>query len=209
MSEKPGNIMPHQLRHAVLGVLVEESRRLAVDAPQRLMNMRGTAGGIVVPLRKEGHSLALRPGDLLGGVLDDGVPVGHGQRIGVTNVDFRLAGGCFALGIFDRNAGALQALAQRPHDILFLGRLEDMIVFIITAGEVQPLVAVGARRIEGLVEQEELQFRRHIGFQPHGLQPRHLLFEKRARRMRHFFMGVMVKHVAQHQRRAFQPGHPP
>jgi hypothetical protein len=131
-------------------------------------------------------ALPLRPGDFLAAVLDDHVPVGHGQRVGVADVDLLLAGGGLALGIFDRNAGALQTVADRPHDVFFLGRLEDVVVLVIAAGELQVAVSAFARAVIGLVEQEEFEFGGHIGLQAHGFQPGDLALQDGARRMRHF-----------------------
>ena len=45
MRQQAGHIVLHQRRHAVFGLLVEEQRRLAVGAPQRLVDMRRAAGG--------------------------------------------------------------------------------------------------------------------------------------------------------------------
>ena len=49
------------------------------------------------------------------------VAVGHLERLGVADIDLFLASPDFALGILDRDAGALQPVAYRPHDALFLG----------------------------------------------------------------------------------------
>ena len=57
---------------------------------------------------------AERPGDFLAAVLHDRVPVGHLQRLGIFDVDFFLARAPFALGILDRNAGAVRARCGWP-----------------------------------------------------------------------------------------------
>ena len=64
-------------------------------------------------------------------VLQDHVAVGHGQRVGVADVDLLLARPPLALRVLDRDAGALQAGADRPHHPLFLGGLEDVVVLDI------------------------------------------------------------------------------
>ncbi|MCY1302811.1 hypothetical protein D9M70_524920 [compost metagenome] len=134
------------------------------------------------------------------------MPVGHCQRVGITHVDLFLPGRRLALGIFDRDAGALQAVADRPHHIFFLGGLEDVVVLVVAADELQVAIAGLAGIVVGLVEQEEFELARHVGLEPHLLEPRHLLLQDRARRVRHFLVGVMVEHVAKHERRAFEPG---
>lgn len=105
------------------------------------MDVRRGAGGRVVPLGEEGDRLAALPGDFLAAVLDDRMPVGHRQGVGVTDIDLLLAGGRLALGVLDRDPGSLKAVADRPHHILFLGRLEDVVVLVVTAGELQVAIS--------------------------------------------------------------------
>ena len=62
----------------------------------------------------------------------------HLQCFGVTDIDLFLARSPFALGVLDRNAGVLQAVADGPHDRLYLGGLEDMVVLDIAAGRFGP-----------------------------------------------------------------------
>src|SRR3546814_12200942 len=66
------------------------------------VDMAGAAGQRVVPLGHEGDRLALLVGDLLAGVLQQHMVVGHGQRLVVADVDLRLAGPPLALGILHR-----------------------------------------------------------------------------------------------------------
>lgn len=99
----------------------------------------------------------------------------------------------------------MQAVADRPHHVFFLGGLEDVIVLVVARDQLQIAVAARSRVIIGLVEQEELEFSGHEGLHAHRLEPLDLLLEDGARRMRHFLMRVMVDHVAKHQRRALKP----
>src|SRR3546814_20665276 len=90
-----------------------------------LVDVRGVAGGVVVPLRHEGDRASLRPGDLLAGVLGDGVPVGGGQGVGIADIDLDLAGVGLALGVLDRAIGALPALGGGTQPVLLLAGLGD------------------------------------------------------------------------------------
>ena len=42
--------------------------------------------------------------------------VGHLQRLGIADIDLFLAEPRLALGVLDRDAGAVEAVADRPHD---------------------------------------------------------------------------------------------
>ena len=132
--------------------------------------------------------------------------VGHLQRIGVAHVDLLLARPPLALGVLDRDAGTLQAAADGAHHAFLLAGLEDVIVLDVGAGRLEPLIALGRRRLVGLVEQVELELGGAEGAHLLGREALHLALEHGARRMRHVVL-VVVEHVAQHQRRAFEPGH--
>ena len=54
-------------------------------------------------------------GQFLHGVFHERMPVGHGQRIGVANVELVLASPGFALGVLDRNPGLTECPAGRPY----------------------------------------------------------------------------------------------
>ena len=81
----------------MLAVSIEEQRRLAWFVPQRGMDMTRRAGEVVAPFGHEGHRLAEAVGDLLAAVFEDDVPVGHGQGIGIADVDLFLARSPLAL----------------------------------------------------------------------------------------------------------------
>ena len=48
-----------------------------------------------------------------------------------------------------------------------------------------------------------------MAFRPMASSRAICFFQDSARRMRNFCMGVMIKHIAQHQRRSLEPGYPP
>lgn len=114
--------------------------------------------------------------------------------------DFFLTGGRLSLGVLDRHPRPLQTGANGAHDLFFLGRLEDVVILVVAARELQVAIAALAGRSEALVEQEEFQLGRHEGREAHVFQPLDLLFQDGARRVRHFFVSMMVQHIAQHQR---------
>ena len=171
--------------------------------------MARRARGAIVPFRHEGQRAALGPGDLLRAVLHDRMRVGRHQRLGVAHVDLLLAGARLALRVLDRHAGGVQPGADRPHHLLLLGGLEDVVVLVVGAEGREAAVAGRLQLLVGLAEQEELELGGHHGAIAQRREPRDLALEHRARRMRHLGMGVMIDHVAEHQRRAGQPGREP
>ena len=83
--------------------------------------------------------------------------VGHLERAGVADIDLFLARAPFALRILDRDAGAVEPVADRPHHALFLGGLEDVVVLDVVAGGGRVDVALLADGLVVLVEQIEFQ----------------------------------------------------
>ena len=205
--EEPRHPGAHQPRHAVRRAGVEEGR-LAVERPQRLVQVARRARGALVVLGHEGHRPALGPGDLLDRVLDDGVDVGRFQRAGIADVDLLLAGAGLALGVLHRHPRGVEAGADRPHHILLLGGLEDVVVLVIGAHRRHAAIAGGVQVGVGVREEEELQLRGHHRLVAHLAEPGDLALEHGARRMRHLGMGMVVEHVGEDQRGARNPGRP-
>ena len=65
VGELAGDVVAHQLRHAVLALLIVEERLLAGGVPQRAVDVARRAGEVEAPLRHEGDRLALEQRDLL------------------------------------------------------------------------------------------------------------------------------------------------
>ena len=198
------HVVLHQRRHAEAVRSIEEGR-LAVQRPQRLVDMSGRASSVLVPLGQERDAVALLPGNFLHRMLGDGVIVGaeHGGR--VADVQLLLPGLGLALGVFHRDARVVEMVAHRAHHMLFLGGGEDVVVLVIGGDRLQIAEAGLADLVEALLEQEELQLRRHHRLKAHVLQPGHLPLQQGAGRMRHVGVGVVILHVAQHHHRALQP----
>ncbi len=169
------------------------------------MHMAGIPRPIRVPFRQKGQCAPARPGNFLTGVFDKGMIVSGIQGIGVMHIDFFLARIRLTLGIFNGDTGTLQACADRPHDMLFLRGLEDVVILIIVADRLQPAIAAFRRFLIGGFEQEEFQLCRHECLKPHILQARHLLFQNSAGGMGDIIM-VMILHIAQNQGSSLQPG---
>ncbi len=131
--------------------------------------------------------------------------VRHLQCLGVSDVDLLLPRPPFALGILDRNASACEAVAKRPHVDLFLGGLQNVVILDVVARCLEIAVALLVRHFVRVVEQEEFQFRGHVGLHLHRFEALQLLLQHCAGAMRHIFMGMVVKHVAKDERRAGKP----
>ena len=100
-------------------------------------------------------------------------------------------------------------VADRAHDRLFLGGLEDVVVLIIGADRLQIAIARAREIAVALLEQEEFELGRHHRLVTELLQALALDLEDLSRRLRHRLVGVVVEKIAQDHRRAFEPGHPP
>ena len=132
--------------------------------------------------------------------------VGRCQRVVIFDIDLFLPGRGFALGTFHGNTGIIQSVADRAHHILFLGGLEDVVILIIGADQIDAAIAALMGFAIAFMEQEKLQLRSHHRLHAHIFQPRDLLFQHGAGRVRHIFVGVMIFHVAHHHGGAIKPG---
>ena len=204
MCQKPGQIMPHHLRHAMLGRRVKEGR--LAPLPERLVDMARRTRPVGRVFRHEGDRQPRRMGHLLDPVLGDRVEIRRRQRLGIADIDLVLPRLGLALGILDRNARAIKPVAHGPHQMLFLRGAEDAVVVVVAHDRRHPPVTLVAQRIEPLLEDVELELGRHHGVEPHRLGPRHLPLQHRPRGMRHLLVRVMVKQIAHHHRRPRQPG---
>ena len=117
----------------------------------------------LVELGHERERLALQERDLLGAVAVDDVVVGHAQRLLVAEVDLVLAEVALALGVLDEHARARHAEPDRAHDRLDHRRAEDRVVDVVGVGGPQVAPALGARRLVGLVEEDELELGARVG----------------------------------------------
>src|SRR5690554_135481 len=94
--------------------------------------MAGTTYAVMMPFGQKGHRMTLLPGDLLDGMLGDGVIIRRIQRACIADVQLLLAGLRLAFGTLYRNPCRIQMVAQGAHDMLLLGGLEDMVILVIT-----------------------------------------------------------------------------
>ena len=209
MGQLPGQEVLHRGRHAMRVCRIAE-RRGAVR-PERLVDMRRRSGAAVVVLCHEGHRAALGPGNFLHRCLGDGVVVGRIHRIGILDVDLFLTSLCLALGTFDRDARAVQTVADGPHHLFLFGGLEQVVILVVIRDRVQiadssVLLQAVADRLIGILEDVELQFGRHHRLELQGAGAGHLGLQDRAGGMGHGLMGVVIQQVAQHQHGSRQPG---
>jgi len=141
-------------------------------------------------------------------VFGDRVVLGGVERRCIFDVEFFLPGFGFTLGVLHRDARTEKAVADRAQHILFLGRLQDMIVLVVAGDRLEIAEAFLADLIETFLEQEEFQFGRHDRRQPHVGQAGHLRLQHGARRMRNILVRVMILDIAHHHGCGFEPGNP-
>src|SRR6266478_7167375 len=134
-----------------------EEALLARAVPEGGVEVEGRARGAHVVLRHEGDRAALLPRDLLDAVLVEHVAIGHLERLGVAEVDLLLPPPPLTLRELHRHARRFHRVPNGAHQRLLLGRLEDVIVLEVAGDRRQAVVALGARLVEGLAEEIELE----------------------------------------------------
>ena len=159
----------------------------------------------MVGLGHEGDRAPGLVGHLLDPVLVDHVVVGHGHRVGETEVDLLLAGPRLTLGAFHRDARALHALADRTQESLVIRGGEDVVVEDVRHRGRQVGVVLGVRLGERLLEEEELE----LGTE-HGLEAERAgaldLGAKDLPRRGPNRLAVVPGHVAKDERGGLEPG---
>ena len=158
-------------------------------------------------LGHERDRLALEVCDLLGAVLVDGVVVGHGQRVGVPEVELVLAGSGLPLGELDRQTRGDHPVAQGPDQRLVLGGLQHVVVEVVPAARPLSEVAVvvaGELVVAGVVG-EQLELGTDHDHQIALGGPLDLVLQDLAGRHRDGGVVRVVEHVGEHQRRALEP----
>ena len=132
------------------------------------MDMAGRPGGVVVPLGHETHTAPVLPGDFLDGIFHQNVSVGHGERVGVVNVELGLTSVGLTLAALDRDPRLVEPIADGPHHIFLTGGLEDVVVLVIGADGRHMVILTLLHLLKGLPENEKLQFGGRGHLQPHG-----------------------------------------
>ena len=122
------------------------------------------------------------------------------QSIAVADVEFLLTCLGFSLSVFYGNTRSEEMVTQRTQDLLFLGGLQDVIVFVVAADWLKVLVVSLAQLIKALFKKEELQLGRHFGSQSIFLETFDLLLQHCSGRMWDMVVRVMIKNVAQNHR---------
>ena len=126
--------------------------------PQAHVDVAGIAGFAWRIFGHEGNRFAVLFSDFFYALLKEDVHVGHGQRLGVAEIDFVLAAAPLAFAAFDRHAGSGHAVADRAHERFIARGLQDVVINAIITGGLEVAVAAGEGRVIGLVEEIELQF---------------------------------------------------
>ena len=147
----------------------------------------------------------MQPGDLFGPVLVDHVAVGHLERVGVPEVDLVLAEARLTLRELHRDAGVVDAVADRPDEVLVAGGLEDVVVLDVRAVRREAGVTLRGGFLVGVAEQDELQLRATLDRVPGFLRPRDLAPQDLARRDLDRLAGGRVEEIAEDERGLLQP----
>ena len=94
---------------------------------------------------------------------------------------------------------------DRAHHPLFLGGLEDVVIFIVMGNRPEIAKSRCGDFIVGSLEQKKFQFRRHDRSESLRLSPCHLTLQHLARRMGDRFMRMVIQDVTDRQSRSIKP----
>src|SRR3954451_12978375 len=201
-AELPGEEVLENRRHATGAITGEH--RVAVLVAQRQVYVAGVALPLVV-LRHEGQRRPVLRGDLLRTVLVDDVVVAGAKGVGVLERDLMLARVALALRRLDLHTRVAHAQPDRPQQRLDPARAEDRVVDVVLVGRREVGVSLGPRRLEAVIEDDELELGAdHRHPTPLG-QPLHLLLEDLAGRL-HDWRVIEPAGIAEQQRRPRLPG---
>ncbi len=173
------------------------------------MDVTARARAVGGELRHERHRQTVLPCHLFQALLENHVPVGHRQRLGVADVQLVLAKSPFALGVLDRNAGRLEMPPNRRCEGLRAGALEDVVILEIPADRREAGIPGPCSRAVVLLEDVVLELGSREGPKSQVARRVDLIAQKRARRHAHVAVRVLVAHVAQHERALLEPARDP
>ncbi len=103
----------------------------------------------------------MQVGDLFDPVLQDYMAICHFKGVGVAYIDFFLARTPFTLGIFDRDVGAFQTVADGAHNPFLFRGLEDVVILNVPAGCFQVAIVLFVGALETFIKQVEFQLGCH------------------------------------------------
>ncbi len=113
---------------------------IALTRPETHMEMAGRSRLRHVWLGHEGDGDPGAVGDLLHRLLHDGVPVGHVEKLGETDVHLVLALAPLALGILDWNPRSGQVTSHLGVVELLAAPLQEVVVLDVPTGRSHPVV---------------------------------------------------------------------
>ena len=167
--------------------------------------MAARPGVSEVRLGHERRRLAEAVGDLLDGVLEHEVDVGHLDRRLVREVQLVLAAACLTLAELDRHAGPGETTPDRAEHVLLLGRLQDVVVLDVRRVGREVAVAELVGLVERLLEEKELDLGSDHRDVPECCRLVDLGLQHATRRHLDGGSGVDVDEIAQHHRRLVDP----
>src|SRR6185369_4973544 len=127
---------------------------------------------------------------------------------GIAEVDLLLPSPPFSLGELDGHPRRFHVVSDRADEPLLPRGLQDVIVLEVSRYRGEAVVALGARLVEGFLEEVELELRRRLDEEPLLLRALDLPAEHPARR---FFdrLALLRVDVAEDERRLRQPWQEP
>jgi hypothetical protein len=114
--------------------LLGAGKRVGAPLPEAEVEVTTRARPAGHELGHEGDAEAEPVGDLFEALLEDRVPVGHLERLGVPDVELVLAKPPLPFGVLHRDARVAQVTPDPSGEGLLPGALEDVVVLQVPAG---------------------------------------------------------------------------
>ena len=149
------------------------------------MDVAARSGAVLRELRHERHGEPRLLGHFLQALFEDDVPIGHLQRLGISDVQLVLPESPLAFRALDRHAGLLQMPPHRGRERLRPRALENVVVLQIPARRLQAAVLALRRLPIAVLKDVVFQLGRRDGREAKRRAPRHLMPQHRARRDTH------------------------
>src|SRR5262249_18760346 len=130
---------------------------LAAAIPETDVYVPARAEPTVIGLGHERDRSTVEIGELFRSVLEEREAVGRLEGVGIAQIDLVLANAGLALRELDRNPGGAHLIAQLAVEGLGLGRLEQLVVFVVGAEALEILISLPLGLVVAIGKQIELE----------------------------------------------------
>ena len=203
--DPPAQKPPEGVRslHGAYGLVSRKS--IFGPAPEAEVDMATGAGLVLAVLGHESNRLPHLIGYGLEALLEELVPVGHVEGLGIADVELVLAQAPLAFGVLNRDARGAQVAAGRAGKVLVAAALEQLVVLQVPARWLQAVVMRRVGVAVAILEEVILQFGGGHGPVAKVLGGGELLPQQAARGLGQQGVGFLIIDIAHHPGGAVQP----